>query len=95
MPIAFIHNFVLNELIDIPQIRTSIAVPWFGRNCTLLTSVDLVIMQPTSAGSTLQIQLPPGTSAGTVYAQGAAHYFTTIGRRDNLQLSNGLAITLR
>lgn len=89
------NTYLRNRIFVFGVTSVNIPMPWFGRNCVLLNSADLVFVLPVASGSTLKIQLPPGTRPGTLYVQGAAHYLTTIGLSNDYQLTNGLTITLQ
>lgn len=63
-------------------------------NCTLLTSPDVVLFQTT--GSTFPLSMPNAPfPATTLFAQGAAIYFTTIGFSTDWAFSSGAQITLQ
>jgi hypothetical protein len=62
--------------------------------CTLLTSPDLVLFQAT--GSMFALQMPSAPfPATTLFAQGAAIYFTTIGFSTDWAFSRGSQINLQ
>ncbi|MFT4511997.1 MAG: hypothetical protein ACI89X_000673 [Planctomycetota bacterium] len=62
--------------------------------CTLLTSPDVVLFQTT--GSTFPLQMPSAPfPATTLFAQGAAIYFTTIGFSVDWAFSSGAQINLQ
>ncbi|MCA8956423.1 MAG: hypothetical protein KDC87_10140 [Planctomycetes bacterium] len=89
------NTFLRNRIFAFGVRQTSLPVPFIGPKCVLLTSSELFVVLPVAAGSTLQIPVPPAAPAGTLYAQGAAHYFTTIGLSNDYELTNGLSITLQ
>ncbi len=69
-------------------------LPFLGPNCFSWTSADLIVVQSNSAGGDLAVLLPPGAVGLTFYAQGANHFFTTIGFTHDYELSQGLRVDI-
>ena len=74
--------------------KASVPMPYFGKGCTLLVQPLLVVVTPGTT-ATLNAKVPTGTNTGTFLMQSAAHYFTTIGFRNDYELTAGLSITLK
>ncbi|HGY90823.1 MAG TPA: hypothetical protein ENK43_06605 [Planctomycetes bacterium] len=69
-------------------------LPFLGPGCVSYTSADLIVVQPNSAGGDLSVLLPPSAIGITFYAQGANHFFTTIGFTHDYELSQGLRVDI-
>ena len=88
------NTFLRNIIYVFGLAPSNLPVPFLGTGCVLLARPDLVVVRGLSAGA-LSITLPRGICTGTVYVQGAAQYFTTIGQYYSHNLTRGLAITLQ
>jgi hypothetical protein len=62
--------------------------------CRLLVSPDIVLFRPNSAGDTFALPVGAVPPPLSLYAQGAAVYFTTIGFSTDVALSAGAQIDL-
>ena len=90
------NTFLVGSLLAIGVQPTSIPLPQFGVNCTLLVVPVVLEFQPTAAGSTFVLQLPATVLPPvTLAAQGGALYFTTIGFTYDFALSAGGQIGLQ
>ncbi|HEX5052461.1 MAG TPA: hypothetical protein VFZ65_11855 [Planctomycetota bacterium] len=88
------NTFLVGSLLALGDQATSIPVPDLGPNCMLLVDPAIVLFQPNSAGSSFVLSLPPVLPPLTVFAQGAALYFTTIGFSYDFALTAGAQLTL-
>ncbi|HZN37457.1 MAG TPA: hypothetical protein VFD82_01565 [Planctomycetota bacterium] len=90
------NTFLVGTLLTLGVQPTSIPLPQFGVNCTLLVVPVILEFQPTAAGSTFVLQLPPtALPPVTLATQGGALYFTTIGLTYDFALSAGGQLTLQ
>jgi hypothetical protein len=90
------NTFLVSRALAVGLTPVSFPLPFIGAGCDLLTSADLFILeQPSSAGPDFVFDFAPGVWLWglTVYVQGAAHYFTTIGFTHDYNLTDGLAVT--
>ena len=62
--------------------------------CSLLVQPQFFFTWSNTTSGTMTINLPSNTSPGTVYVQGVASYYYTLGRRTKYRLSRGLAVTI-
>ena len=69
-------------------------MPRFGPGCTLLVEPVFALILPAQQGSGISFALPPGLPPLSFYAQGAVHYFTTIGFSHDLAFTDGLRVDL-
>lgn len=89
------NTFLRDRLLVLGLAPTNQPLPQVAPGCVLLASPIVFLWQATSAGDTFHLGIPPGLTSFTMYAQGAAHYFTTIGLSDDLMLTDGLMLTLQ
>lgn len=89
------NTYLRDRLLVIGLVQANVPLPQVGGGCTLLARPDVLLLLPASAGDTFALPLPPGLPPGfTMFAQSAAHYFTTIGFSDDFALSPGAQVTL-
>ena len=62
--------------------------------CTLLVQPMVLVTWAPSQGSTLTVNLPRNTSPGSVFVQGIATYYYTLGRRTKYMMTHGLKVTI-
>jgi hypothetical protein len=87
------NTFLVSRLLAFGVNAANVPLPTLGPGCVLLVEPAVVLEFPNSAGNSFTFVLPPFTpTALTLFAQGANHYFTTIGLSDDYELSNGLAM---
>jgi hypothetical protein len=90
------NTYLVGSLLALGDQPTSIPLPQFGVNCTLLVVPVILQFQPTAAGSTFLLQLPATVLPPvTLAAQGGVLYFTTIGFTYDFALSAGGQISLQ
>lgn len=89
------NTFLRDRLLVLGLTPANQPLPQVAFGCTLLVSPTVFLWQATSAGDTFHFGIPPGLTSFTFHAQGAAHYFTTIGLSDDLMLTDGLTMTLQ
>lgn len=89
------NTYLWGRMLVLGLAQVNVPVPQVGVGCTLLARPDVLLFLPTSAGDTFALSLPPLLPPGLVlFAQAAAHYFTTIGFSDDFALSPGATVTL-
>lgn len=89
------NTFLRTYLLAIGFQQVSIPVPQIGPGCTLLVQPTALLIQPSAGGATFSLGLPPILPPLGFVAQGAAHYFTTIGFSDDFALTDGAQVTLQ
>jgi len=89
------NSFLRDRLLVLGLTPANVPLPQVALGCTLLVNPITFVWQAVSAGDTFHLALPPGLGGFTFHAQGAAHYFTTIGLSDDLMLTDGLTLTLQ
>jgi hypothetical protein len=89
------NTFLRTYLLAIGFQQASIPVPQIGPGCTVLVQPTALLIQPSTAGATFSLGLPPIVPPLGFVAQGAAHYFTTIGFSDDFALTDGAQVTLQ
>lgn len=91
------NAFLIGRVLVLGLGQISVPAPQIGAGCTLLASPDVVLYQPSSAGSGpfelpfANATLPPVT----VYAQATGLYFTTFGLTFDWGTSAGASISLQ
>ncbi|MCK5943555.1 MAG: hypothetical protein KAI24_16350 [Planctomycetes bacterium] len=91
------NTFLVGRALVVGLSQTATPVPQLGAGCTLLASPDLLLFEPSAPNpQPFVLQLPnaplPPT---TLYAQGVAVYFTTIGLTVDVTLGPGARIDLQ
>jgi hypothetical protein len=89
------NTFLNGRILAIGLQPVSQPLPQLGVGCTLLASPDALLFQANTAGATFVLAIPPGLPPLTLYAQGAAIYFTTIGLTTDIALTGGEAAALQ
>ncbi len=85
------NTFLWGNIFAFGATRTQLPAPFFGPGCTLYMA-PIAVLPLARTVNTLTIKVPSNTPKGTIYAQGVADYFTTIGFRHNYALTAGLSI---
>jgi hypothetical protein len=90
------NTFLVGSLLALGDQPTSIPLPQFGANCTLLVLPVVTLFQPNAVGPTFTLQLPATAVPPLSFvAQGGVLYFTTIGLSYDFALSAGGQIGLQ
>ena len=89
------NTYRLGVLLALGDQAAAIPVPQLGPNCDLLTSSTVTLWLPGPQGTTFWLALPPGLSSVTLFAQGGALYFTTIGLSYDFALTAGTQFSLQ
>jgi hypothetical protein len=89
------NTFLRERILIVGAQPANVPLPFIGPGCTLLATLDVVVSFPTSAGNVFTLPLPLGLPATRLFAQGGNLYFTTIGMTLDLELSQGLQISIR
>lgn len=88
------NTFLVGRLLALGAAPTMVPLPQFGVGCALLVDQPILLYQPSAAGDTFALPLGAALPPLTVYAQGAALYFTTIGFSTDFALASGYQIQL-
>jgi hypothetical protein len=88
------NTYLRDRILAIGLSQANMPVPQVGVGCTLLVNPLTFLWQPVSMGDTFTLAIPAGLTPFTFQAQGGSHYFTTIGLTNDLQLTDGLTLTL-
>ena len=88
------NTFLVQRLLALGLSPALHLLPRFGPGCTLLVDPFFILLLPAQHGTEVSFLLPPGLPPFTFYAQGAQHYFTTIGLTHDLAFTDGLRIRL-
>ena len=87
------NTFLTFRLIGLGLAPDQVPLPFLGTGCDLLIQPLIFVALPPSQ-DTLKLRIPPGMPTGTLYLQGGAGYFTTIGMTRDTALTQGLRVTL-
>ncbi len=88
------NTYLRDRILALGLSQSNQPLPQVGTGCTLLVNAITFLWQPVSMGDTFILPIPPGLTPFTFCAQGAPHYFTTIGLTNDLMLTDGLTLTL-
>ncbi len=88
------NTYLVERFFVFGVLQAAQPLPFLGPGCFSWTSADLIVAQPSSAGGDLAVLLPPAAVGLTFYAQGANHFFTTIGFTHDYELSQGLRVDI-
>ncbi len=90
------NTYLVGRLLALGDQPTSIPLPEFGPNCTLLVVPVILLFQPSAAGAAFTLTLPTAVLPPLSFvAQGSALYFTTIGLNYDFALTAGGQINLQ
>jgi hypothetical protein len=88
------NTYLRDRILALGLSQANQPLPQIAFGCTLLVNPITLLWQPVSMGDTFTLPIPPGLTPFTFHAQGAPHYFTTIGLTNDLMLTDGLTLTL-
>jgi hypothetical protein len=88
------NTYLRDRILALGLSQANQSLPQVGTGCTLLVNPITFLWQPATMGDTFTLPIPPGLTPFTFHAQGAPHYFTTIGLTNDLMLTDGLTLTL-
>lgn len=88
------NTFLVGRLLALGDAPTMVPLPQLGAGCVLQVDQPILLYQPSAAGDTFVLPVGAALPPLTVYAQGAALYFTTIGFSTDLALTGGYQVQL-
>jgi hypothetical protein len=89
------NTFLVGYALALGLQGVSIPVPQLGPGCTLLADPVVLLYQTATTGNTFALPLPSLPAPLVFAAQGAAHYFTTIGFGHDFALTGGAQIAVQ